>query len=85
MSSGLKLYTEGACFGTPTKKNFNKRKNDTSQFPLQKLKFYLAFENGYHCNDYISEKFWRNSLAFELVPGKKNDFYRCKFKVEKKY
>jgi hypothetical protein len=28
----------------------------------------LAFENAYHCTDYISEKFWRNSFSFELVP-----------------
>ena len=36
--------------------------------PLAAYKFYLAFENSIHCNDYISEKFWRNSLNQGLVP-----------------
>lgn len=35
---------------------------------ISKYKFYLAFENGVHCNDYLSEKFWRNSLEAQLVP-----------------
>ena len=30
---------------------------------ISKHKFYLAFENAIHCNDYISEKFWRNGLG----------------------
>ena len=32
------------------------------------MKFYLAFENAYHCTDYISEKFWRNAFGSNLVP-----------------
>ena len=35
---------------------------------LERYKFYLSFENAYHCNDYISEKFWRNSLSNNLIP-----------------
>lgn len=35
---------------------------------ISKYKFYLAFENSYHCNDYVSEKFWRNSLGQGAVP-----------------
>ena len=31
-------------------------------------KFYLAFENAIHCNDYISEKMWRNALRIGAVP-----------------
>ena len=31
-------------------------------------KFYLAFENAIHCTDYVSEKFWRNSLRAGAVP-----------------
>ena len=35
---------------------------------IAKHKFYLAFENSLHCNDYISEKFWRNALGNGAVP-----------------
>ena len=34
---------------------------------LQRHKFYLAFENSF-CVDYITEKYWRNSLERGLVP-----------------
>lgn len=34
---------------------------------LSKYKFYLAFENSL-CRDYITEKFWNNALAFDIVP-----------------
>ena len=37
-------------------------------FPADKMKFYLSFENAFHCNDYISEKFWRNALHSNLIP-----------------
>ena len=50
----------------------NKRDPSTSISKIRstssKYKFYLAFENGIHCNDYISEKFWKNSLSTNLVP-----------------
>ena len=35
---------------------------------LAHYKFYLAFENAFHCTDYISEKFWRNALSSLNVP-----------------
>ena len=35
---------------------------------IANFKFYLAFENAIHCNDYISEKFWRNALSSGAVP-----------------
>lgn len=35
---------------------------------IAKYKFYLSFENSIHCNDYISEKFWRNALGGGAVP-----------------
>ena len=35
---------------------------------IQQQKFYLSFENGLHCKDYISEKFWTNGLQRLLVP-----------------
>ena len=35
---------------------------------ISNFKFYLSFENAIHCNDYISEKFWRNALSSGAVP-----------------
>jgi len=66
IADGLRLYSEGECFGRKTDKAFGKK--GSAIFPIRKLKFYLAFENAFHCNDYISEKFWRNSFNNELVP-----------------
>jgi len=33
-----------------------------------RYKFYLAFENSYHCTDYITEKLWANALYSGAVP-----------------
>ena len=41
---------------------------DSAIAMISKYRFYMAFENGLHCTDYLSEKFWRNSLEAELVP-----------------
>merc|ERR1712147_177252 len=35
---------------------------------ISHYKFYLAFENAIHCNDYISEIMWRNALRIGAVP-----------------
>ncbi|CBY08412.1 unnamed protein product [Oikopleura dioica] len=68
MNAGLRLYGEGECFGKVTERSFSKEKKKTKKFTLDNVKFYLAFENAYHCNDYISEKFWRNGFHSETVP-----------------
>lgn len=34
---------------------------------LRKYKFYLAFENGF-CEDYITEKYWKQALEHDMVP-----------------
>ncbi|XP_031568126.1 galactoside 3(4)-L-fucosyltransferase-like [Actinia tenebrosa] len=33
----------------------------------RRYKFYLALEN-FNCRDYVTEKYWRNALAHEVVP-----------------
>ena len=66
MLAGLSIYGEGECFDKVTTRNFgkSKKKSDlTKAFDLSGVKFYLAFENAFHCDDYVSEKFWRNSFA----------------------
>ena len=68
--AGLRYDGFGACFkdSTTDYPNYYARDADSTQFSNSKYKFYFAFENGLHCNDYISEKFWRNSLQNDLVP-----------------
>jgi len=70
VDNGLKLDGFGECFDnvlvdspwtTQTRSGFH-------WGLFAKYKFYLAFENSIHCNGYISEKMWRNSLAQGLVP-----------------
>ena len=71
---GLKLDGYGKCFGKELNQNpWNRKKivngkQQTIFGHFAKYKFYLAFENSIHCNDYISEKFWRNSFGQGLVP-----------------
>ena len=60
------LFREGECFNKVTDRKFSRM--ETADFNLEHVKFYLAFENAYHCDDYISEKFWRNSLTNRAVP-----------------
>ena len=63
--AGLKLDGYGECFN-------RKLRNGPAPWTrgglLEKYKFYLSFENSIHCNDYISEKFWRNALGTGAVP-----------------
>ena len=65
IEAGLKLDGYGECF-------HRRLRNGTAPWSkgglLEKYKFYLAFENSIHCNDYISEKFWRNALSTGAVP-----------------
>lgn len=35
---------------------------------VESYKFYLSFENSYHCKDYITEKFWAKPMRRGLVP-----------------
>ena len=74
IDAGLKLDGYGACFDRPVDKSpwgGTKLGNGL----ISKYKFYLAFENALHCNDYISEKFWRNSLGTGAVPLRVEIFF----------
>jgi len=66
IDEGLKINGFGDCFnnhleGAPWSDKFG-------DGVIAGYKFYLAFENSVHCNGYISEKFWRNSLGTGAVP-----------------
>ncbi|XP_076823058.1 4-galactosyl-N-acetylglucosaminide 3-alpha-L-fucosyltransferase 9-like isoform X1 [Clavelina lepadiformis] len=58
---GLQITKLGKCFGSYLEEN------EKYQI-IKEHKFYLAFENAMHCRDYISEKFWDNSLKSDSVP-----------------
>ena len=59
IQAGLKLDRKGKCFS----KNGVVDKDE-----IRKYKFYMAFENAFHCKDYITEKFFENSLKMAAVP-----------------
>lgn len=68
VAAGLKLDGYGECWNnTLIKSPWTHGINDGPGL-IAKYKFYLAFENSMHCNDYVSEKFWRNSLHEGAVP-----------------
>lgn len=68
VAAGLKLDGYGECWNnTLIKSPWTHGINDEPGI-IAKYKFYLAFENSMHCNDYVSEKFWRNSLHEGAVP-----------------
>ena len=64
-SIGLDLDLIGGCY--PESETLAKDEKSTIKH-IQKYKFYFAFENSYHCADYITEKFYRNSLHAGAVP-----------------
>ena len=61
MKAGLNLSKFGKCFDEMAPRK------DFAEFLLP-YKFYLAFENSWHCKDYLTEKFWRNGLMSNVVP-----------------
>ncbi|XP_077971056.1 4-galactosyl-N-acetylglucosaminide 3-alpha-L-fucosyltransferase FUT6-like [Styela clava] len=60
MENGLKLDRYGECFGSRFEGNLSTL--------LRPYKFFLAFENGLWCREYITEKFWSRALGRGLVP-----------------
>ena len=64
-SNSFLNFRFGDCFGRNTRES---RAPWGTTGEISHHKFYLAFENSIHCNDYISEKFWRNALSSGAVP-----------------
>ena len=62
VEAGLPIDRYGGCFHN--KQDFQKLSQET----MESYKFYLAFENALHCKDYLTEKFWVNSLTHGRVP-----------------
>ena len=70
VDAGLKLDGRGNCFpNTQSTPDIN---------IIKQYKFYLAFENSMYCRDYITEKFFINSLYWGTVPvvlgARKSDY-----------
>nr|XP_039264756.1 3-galactosyl-N-acetylglucosaminide 4-alpha-L-fucosyltransferase FUT3-like isoform X1 [Styela clava] len=63
--AGLQADYYGSCFGNQTVPKGNREDFENL---LSKYKFYFAFENSYHCKDYVTEKFYRNALYLGVVP-----------------
>ena len=62
--AGIKFSRYGYCFNH----NESQPRVSGSVAALTEHKFYFAFENSLHCKDYITEKFWKNSLENGVVP-----------------
>lgn len=60
VDSGLKLDRFGKCF--PDFQYFVTKKI------IRNYKFYIAFENSWHCTDYITEKVFENAFLYDAVP-----------------
>ncbi|XP_026694345.2 4-galactosyl-N-acetylglucosaminide 3-alpha-L-fucosyltransferase FUT6-like [Ciona intestinalis] len=63
---GSRLKTRGLCSDNPREAKFK----TTAEFfnEIGRYKFYFAFENSYHCRDYITEKVWENAFLSGTVP-----------------
>ena len=76
VESGIKIDLRGACF--PANPPPPRRGSKEMLEFLTASKFYLAFENSYHCKDYITEKVYRNAFLSGSVPivwgSKKEDY-----------
>ena len=75
IKAGLNLDGFGHCFNRDlmgdnlwATRTMEHGKYVTRAGEMSRYKFYFAFENSFHCKDYVSEKLWRNSLGQGLVP-----------------
>ena len=58
VEAGLKVDRRGRCFSN----------GKIEESERKKYKFYLSFENGHHCRDYITEKLFDNAYMMDSVP-----------------
>ena len=63
----IPVHVYGGCASKFSQNRQCRRKDENCMKTLRRYKFYLAFENG-NCIDYISEKYWINSLQNNIVP-----------------
>lgn len=61
---GLDIERYGHCYANSKLPRSSQKDVDGY---IKRFKFYFAFENAWHCHDYITEKFW-NSLTLGVVP-----------------
>ena len=64
--AGLNFDGHGKCF--PKSPSIPRSHGKETAKAIKEHKFYFAFENGQHCKDYITEKFWHSSLGLDAVP-----------------
>ena len=78
ISHGLNVGGSSACLDKHAKSTFMSTREMYEQ--IAEHKFYLAFENSYHCKEYITEKLWLNSFYLGTVPvvwgASKEDYIR---------
>lgn len=66
IDNGLEIERFGRCYGS--RKIGDGAYSESFYEALSQYKFYMSFENGHHCKDYMSEKFWFNGLRSGAVP-----------------
>lgn len=71
LMAGLRIDLYGDCFSSRVD-------NEILFEDIPRHKFYFAYENSYHCKDYITEKLFQNALNHDSVPvvwgGTKQDY-----------
>ena len=66
IAAGLKIHRRGGLF--PGAGAIPGRYSDEFHSIVKTYKFYLSFENQWHCKGYLTEKLWNNAIRSEAVP-----------------